>query len=145
MAKNVTSLSQALALERAEQRDDFTNNAEVSAVAVKAFSRIADAWKLKNDEAADMIGVSARTWSRIKSGAWSGVLKTDQLMRISALTGLYKALHLYFSDALADEWISLSNTGPLFGGRAPKQVMVDGGLPAIMETRNYVDALRGGL
>jgi len=118
---------------------------EMSAVAAKAYARIADLWKLRNDEAAELIDVSPRTWSRIKSGEWSGHLSKDQLLRISGVTGLYKALHLYFSDELADRWVSLPNTGPSFGGRAPRDVMIENGLPAILSTRDYVDALRGGV
>lgn len=117
----------------------------IPGVAAKAYANIAELWKLRNDEAADLIDVSPRTWSRIKGGAWSGHLSKDQMMRISGITGLYKALHLYFSDGLADEWVSLANTGPSFGGRAPKDVMIDSGLPMILRTRDYVDALRGGV
>ncbi|MDA4844906.1 antitoxin Xre-like helix-turn-helix domain-containing protein [Hoeflea poritis] len=116
----------------------------VAAVAAKAYARIVAAWKLNNRLAADLIAVSPRTWARMKSGQWSGRLNRDQLMRVSAITGLYKALHLYFSDALADRWIGLRNSGPLFAGHEPIETMIEGGLPAIMETRNYVDALRGG-
>ena len=63
----------------------------------------------------------------------------------SALIGLDKALHLNFGDALADRWPRLPNRGPLFGGLSPVEHMRDGGLPAILATRDYVDALRGGL
>ena len=111
----------------------------------QAYGRIVEAWELSNKVAAELIAVSPRTWARMKSGNWTGQLNRDQLMRISAITGLYKALHLYFSDQLADRWVGMRNTGPLFGGREPTELMIDGGLPAIMETRNYVDALRGGV
>ncbi len=117
----------------------------VAAVAVRAFSRIADAWSLRNDDAAELVGASTRTWARMKKADWSGRLSQDQLMRISALVGLYKALHLYFSDRLADRWVCLPNNGPTYRGHAPLEVMKTGGLPAIMNVRNHVDALRGGL
>ena len=117
---------------------------QIASVAAKAYARIAGAWKLSNAVAAELIAVSPRTWARIKTGNWTGTMKRDQLMRVSAVAGLYKALHLYFSDGLADRWVSLANTGPLFGGRAPSDFMVEGGLPAMIDTRNYVDALRGG-
>ncbi|MGH1478967.1 MAG: antitoxin Xre-like helix-turn-helix domain-containing protein [Geminicoccales bacterium] len=116
----------------------------VASVAAKAYARIADAWSLNNQAAAGLIAVSPRTWARMKTGEWAGRLSRDQLMRVSAITGLYKALHLYFSDALADRWVGLRNAGPMFAGREPIEAMIEGGLPAIMETRNYVDALRGG-
>lgn len=129
----------------------------MAAVAAKAYGRIVVAWKLNNHAAAALVAVSPRTWSRMKQGAgtkqgagvkgkaWSGRLSRDQLLRISALTGLYKALHLYFNDSLADRWVMLPNQGPLFGGRTPLAVMIEGGLPAILDIRTYVDALRGGV
>ena len=117
---------------------------QVSNVAAKAYARIAEAWKLSNVVAAELIAVSPRTWARMKTGDWTGKLNRDQLMRVSAITGLYKALHLYFSDDLADQWPDLRNTGPIFSGRSPLEAMMEGGLPFIMDTRNYVDALRGG-
>ncbi len=121
------------------------DSGQVAAVAAKAYARVAAAWQLWYEEAAALIAVSPRTWSRMKAESWSGRLNQDQLLRISALTGLYKALHLYFSDALADAWVGLANSGPLFAGKAPREKMLAGGLPAILETRDYVDALRGGL
>ncbi|AKI01455.1 Protein of unknown function (DUF2384) [Hoeflea sp. IMCC20628] len=66
-------------------------------------------------------------------------------MRVSAVTGLYKGLHLYFSDELADRWVTMRNTGPLFDGRTPLEAMIEGGLPTILATRNHIDALRGGV
>lgn len=123
---------------------DAYDKDKVASVAAKAYARIAAAWKLNNTIAAELISVSPRTWARMKTGNWNGSLSRDQLMRISAATGLYKALHLYFSDGLADAWVNLANKGPLFSNRTPVQVMIEGGLPAMMDTRTYVDALRGG-
>ena len=117
----------------------------IVSVAARAYARIAAAWKLPNPAAAALIGVSERTWARMKTEQWNGSLDQDQLMRVSAVTGLYKALHLYFSDKIADRWVRLANTGPSFGGHKPIDIMLRGGLPAIMDTRDYVDALRGGV
>jgi uncharacterized protein (DUF2384 family) len=124
---------------------DHSDSERVAGVAAKAYARVVEAWKLRNEDAAELIAVSPRTWSRMKSRNWSGRLSKDQLMRVSAIVGLYKALHLYFSDALADRWVTMDNTGPAFAGKAPAEKMIDGGLPAILETRDYVDALRGGV
>lgn len=115
------------------------------AVAIGALLRLFTAWGVPGVEAARLAGVSDRTWSRMKAGAWTGSLTEDQLTRASALVGLYKALHLYFTDDLADRWVRLPNRGPLFGGETPAAHMARGGLPAILATRDYVDALRGGL
>ena len=96
-----------------------------------------------NAPAAVLLGVSGRTWSRAKTGE-EVRLAADNLDRISAMVGVYKGLHLYFSDALSDRWVRLENEGPPFQGRTPLTYMT-GGLPNLLATRAYVDALRGGL
>lgn len=115
------------------------------AVALKAVGRVFDAWALSQDAAAALVDAAPRSWARMKAPGWSGRLGQDQLLRISALIGLYKGLHLYFSDELADLWVTRPNTGPGFDGAAPLARMLAGGLPAILTTRNQVDALRGGV
>ena len=121
------------------------DRAEVTAVAVKALVRIGGFWKLRNVEMADLAGVSVRTFERMKAGRWSGRLSQDQTQRVSALVGIYKGLHLFFGDALADRWVSLPNRGPLFQGRRPVDLMTEGGVPAMLDVRDHVDALRGGM
>lgn len=118
---------------------------DLDAVALKAYRRLAEVWELTNDEAAALADVMPRTWGRMKQDGWPGRLSQDQRLRLSALVGLYKGLRLYFSDSLADRWVKRDNTGPLFQGASPLVFMRAGGLPAILLTRNYVDALRGGL
>ena len=138
-------MAQAAFADRIQTGVPSHGSAETAAVAAKAFVRIAEAWRLRNEEAANLLDVSARTWNRMKTGEWSGRLSRDQLLRTSGVVGLYKALHLYFSDALADEWVRLPNAGPSFGNRPPLDAKIGGGLPAILSTRDYVDALRGGV
>lgn len=112
--------------------------------ALKGFARAAAAWGLRNDEAARLLDMQLRTWNRAKKPGWEGRLGHDQFLRVSALIGLYKGLHLYWTNELADQWPTLPNRGPLFRGRRPVDAMFEGGLPTIMAVRNYVDALRGG-
>jgi hypothetical protein len=124
---------------------DAAEREEAALAGLEAFRRLTGLWGLSNEEAAALLDVTERTWSRMKKPGWTGRVSQDQLLRLSALVGLYKALHLYFSDTLADRWPKLSNTGPLFQGATPVTFMVAGGLPAIMQTRDYVDSLRGGV
>jgi uncharacterized protein (DUF2384 family) len=126
-------------------RQRATGNPGQDAVAVKALQHVFAAWRLTVAEAASLLGVSERTWSRMRNAAWSGSLDDDQLDRASALIGIYKALHLYFGAELADRWVRMPNKGPLFGSATPAAYMQAGGLPAILATRDYLDALRGGL
>ncbi len=117
----------------------------LTAAAVKGVLRLAEAWGASNAEGAAMLGVSQSTWDRMKAGTWDGVLSQDQLTRASALIGLFKGLHLLFANDLADRWPKLANRAPLFDRRSPVEAMMEGGIPRMLETRQYIDALRGGL
>lgn len=114
-------------------------------VAVKAVLRLVEAWQGSNAEGAALLGVSESTWDRMKAGRWDGVLGQDQLTRASTLIGVFKGLHLLFADSMADRWPRLANRGPIFDRMTPIQAMIQGGIPRMLETRQYVDALRGGL
>jgi hypothetical protein len=126
----------------------FANDSDrrrLTGAAAKAVVRLAAAWGVGNAESAALLGVSESTWDRIKAGRWDGVLSQDQLTRASALIGIFKGLHLLFADGMADRWPSLPNRGPIFARQSPIAAMIDGGIPRMLETRQYIDALRGGL
>ncbi|MGE3875741.1 MAG: antitoxin Xre-like helix-turn-helix domain-containing protein [Parvibaculaceae bacterium] len=117
----------------------------LTGAAVKAVLRLVEAWGGSNAEGAALLGVSESTWDRMKGGRWDGTLSQDQLTRASALIGVFKGLHLLFADGMADRWPKLVNRGPIFDRKTPLQAMIEGGIPRMIETRQYIDALRGGL
>jgi hypothetical protein len=120
--------------------------ADLTPAAIDAFLTLSDIWRLSTKQAVALLGEgSERTWFRIKAREWEGILSQDSLTRVSALVGIYKGLHLLFSERLADEWVRRPNTEPLFRGTAPIDVMIADGIPAMIQTRGYIDALRGGL
>lgn len=114
------------------------------AVALKAVSRIAEEWSLTLREAAALCDLSESTWKRARKPGYAGELTRDQMLRLSALIGLYKSLELYFGAPLSRDWVRLANAGPEFDGARPVDAMIAGGLPKILRVRTYVDALRGG-
>ena len=121
--------------------------ARLSGPGLKDFFRIQAAWGLGNADAAALLGgVSNGRFFTLKRSAESGVSKalaTDILTRISLVIGLYKALHTLHGDALADRWMSLANRNAMFGGETPLSYAVHGGIPALQNIRNLLDA-RGG-
>ncbi|UJW76337.1 antitoxin Xre-like helix-turn-helix domain-containing protein [Rhizobium sp. SL42] len=122
-----------------------TDRDRLSKSALKAFRRIVAHWDLTSQQAAALLGVSISTWERLKPEKAAKTLSQDQMTRISALTGIYKGLHLLFADSMADRWLSLENSGPLFDRRSPVAAMIEGGIPHMLEVRRYVDAVRGGM
>lgn len=124
---------------------DEDDRHRLSATAVKAVLRLVDAWDASNAEGAALLGVSESTWDRMKAGRWDGTLSQDQLTRASALIGVFKGLHLLFADGMANRWPRLANRAPVFDRQSPIAAMIAGGIPRMLETRQYIDALRGGL
>jgi len=129
----------------ARDRADPVKRREMSGPAMRSFLNIAAAWGLSVEEQLALLGWPAKsTYHKYKSGH-VGVLGFDLLMRISIVIGLYKALHiLYAHDTLANSWIRMPNTNPMFGGKSPLAIMVDGGMDAMLRVRRLLDARRGG-
>jgi hypothetical protein len=125
---------------------DPATRLRLTPAAIDSILRLAEIWRLTSAEACALLGdVSERTWFRMKKGEWAGALSQDTLTRISALIGIFKGLRLLFSEPLSDEWIRLSNKGPLYAGQRPLDVLIRGGIPKMLEVRRHIDALRGGL
>jgi hypothetical protein len=121
-----------------------SDRVRLSEVAIKAFLAVMNAWALSNAEASGLLGVSASSLDRIKRG-YRPTLSQDQLTRVSALVGIYKGLHLLFSDGTSDDWVRRPNRGPLFDRQTPIQSMIEGGIPRMLDVRRTIDAARGGL
>ncbi len=117
----------------------------LSPAATHAFFRLAHAWKLRDEDTRALLG-------GISNGAFYNLkrrpakhLEQDRLTRISLLVGIFKALNILYSRKLADAWIQLPNTNPMFGGTSPLAYMLKGGVPAMVRVRQLLDARRGGL
>ena len=116
----------------------------LSAPALRAFFNIMARWKVRDEDARALLGgVSNGPFYEMKR-APERLLDTDRLTRISALVGIFKALHILHSRRLADEWIRLPNTNQIFAGETPLAYMMRGGLPAILTVRRLLDARRAG-
>jgi len=84
------------------------------------------------------------TFFKYKAGQVS-TLSFDMLMRISLVLGIYKNLHILYPDpALADRWVQLPNSNPLFGGKPALTLMTEGGMDGLYQVRRLLDSRRGG-
>ena len=120
------------------------NRTRLSPAAIKGLLRIATHWKLRDEDTRDLLGgISSGSFYALKNRA-SKTLGTDQLTRISLLIGIYKALNILYSPKLADAWMTLPNTNPMFGGDSPLHYLKKGGIPAFVRVRQLLDARRGG-
>jgi hypothetical protein len=125
--------------------NDKAQRARLSRSALLGFFRLAGAWQVRDEDARELLGgVSSSAFYEWKKNP-DRVLEVDRITRISYLLGIYKALHILYGDKLADEWVQLPNSNPVFNGRAPLAFMLGGGLLAMQTVRRLLDARRGGL
>jgi hypothetical protein len=101
-------------------------------------------WGVRDEDARALLGgVSNGPFYEMKRNP-ERVLETDRLTRISYLVGIFKALNILHARPLADDWVQLRNTNPIFGGTTPLDYMIRGGLPAMQTVRRLLDARRAG-
>jgi len=132
---------------RPDTPPDLAERAErerLSAPGLKAFFNIMGRWQVRDEDARALLGgVSNGPFYEMKRDP-ERVLEADRLTRISYLIGIFKALHILHGRALADEWVRLTNTNPIFAGQSPLEYMMRGGLPAMQVVRRLLDARRAG-
>lgn len=122
---------------------DRETRERLGAAGVRAFFRIAQHWRIKDDDARALLGMSHGPYYELKKKPRP--LDEDRMLRISCLVGIFKALNILHGQPLADEWVSLPNRNRIFAGKTPLETMCKGGLPALLLVRRLLDARRGGV
>jgi hypothetical protein len=113
----------------------------LSAPALKGFFNIMAHWQVRDKDARQLIGgVTNGPYYQMKKDPASRVLDTDELLRISYLLGIFKALNTLHSRALADQWINLPNSSRIFHGLTPLEYIKKGGAPAMQNVRRLLDS-----
>jgi hypothetical protein len=117
----------------------------LSPSAIGAFFNIMECWRVKDEDAKQLLGgITNGPYYELKKDR-KRVLDSDKLTRISYLVGIFKALNILHGKKLADEWMTLPNTNRIFGGLSPLAYMIKGGTPAMQTVRRLLDARRGGV
>lgn len=112
--------------------------------AVRAFFKMCELWDVRDEDARGLLGgISNGAFYELKRNP-KARLDQDRLMRTSILTGIFKALNVLYGKKLADRWVQLANTNPMFAGATPLDYMIKGGQPAMMRVRQLLDSRRGG-
>jgi Protein of unknown function (DUF2384) len=133
-----------------DRRRDPKVRRRLSGPAIRAFFQIAGLWGLAVGEQIALLGYPAEsTYFKYKAGAGRdsgegiGTLSFDTLVRLSLILGIFKALHILYADeALANRWVKLPNSNPLFGGKPALQLM-SSGIDGLHQVRRLLDGRRG--
>jgi uncharacterized protein (DUF2384 family) len=117
---------------------------KLSPSALKAFFNIVERWKVQDQAARDLLGgISNGTLYNLKRKPRT--LSPDELLRVSYLIGIFKALSILYSEPLADSWMQRPNSNSIFKSETPLNYVRVGGIPAMQTLRRLLDARRGGL
>jgi len=132
---------------RVETPPDLAKRSErerLSPAALKAFFSIMARWKVRDEDARALLG-------GVTNGPFYGmkrhpdrVVDGDRLLRISYLIGIFKALNILHGRKLADDWMQMPNTNPIFAGETPLAYVIRGGLAGMQTVRRLLDARRAG-
>lgn len=124
---------------------DPSTRRRLSPGAVKGYLAIMEKWDLRDPEARQLLGgMSTGSFYALKKAPGGRTLDQDTLTRISLLVGIFKALNILYSPKLADAWVTLPNSNPIFRGLTPVAYMIQRGQPGMLNVRQLLDARRGG-
>ena len=117
----------------------------LSGPGLRAFFRIAEAWRLTIAEQQKLLGgVAKQTIYNWKARPHDARLTGDQLDRISYVLGIYRALNILFTRSeQADTWMRRDNPAPPFRGHPAADLMFSGRMEDLIRVRRYLDCARG--
>lgn len=126
------------------------NRRRLSGPGLRTFLSIADLWGLTEDERLLVLGLPSRStyynWIKAVREHRDITLDLDMLTRISAVLGVHQALGvLHASEREGIAWLRTPHAAPLFGGRAPVELLTCGTQDGLVSLRRFLDAARGGL
>jgi hypothetical protein len=129
-----------------QQAPDLNDPTTVSRLSrgLPAGIRMLEQLQLNREQQGSLLGLSSRSLQRASNSAKID-LTQDQLTRLSLVVGLYKALHILYDEHTAAGWLRRTNARFAFGGQTPFEYMRQGGIPAMYQVRQLLDADRSGM
>lgn len=122
-----------------------SNADRMGLVALKLFFRLAEAWRLSEDQQLSIAGSPARAtlynWKQKVNSDQTVRLSKDTLERLSLLAGIRKGVELLYPKNQWNQYPHRANV--MFGGQSMVERMSAGRLIDLWDVRRYLDAERG--
>ncbi len=113
-------------------------------VATRAMKALAKSFRLSNEQAQVVFGICSTQWASVLASAPVDELPENVLRRVQLMNGLYMNLRECLSKNLADEWLLLPNSSPLYRGSRPLDVILDEGFHGLERVARHVAAMAQG-
>lgn len=116
-------------------------DADMAAAGLRTFFRIAERWKLTDDEQFKLLGLQdIPSLVALRSGASTAVSRS-MFDRISYVLRIFKAINILLPQPdRADGWVRAENWSKIFGGRRPVDLIVSGNVDDLRQVGRYLDA-----
>lgn len=111
---------------------------------LRGFWSLARRWSLSDDEQLILLGVSSKSTLRRWRRGNVMALRRETFERLSLLFRIFTALHLFFDERRADEWVRLPNKAALFGGRSALELMLSGRIEDLYDICAYLEGALSG-
>jgi hypothetical protein len=100
---------------------------------------------LTEEQARGLLGaVDAPTYHAWQADPKGVTLDQEIMTRISLIIGIFRALNICHGEKLADQWVTLQNSGELFAGQAPIDYMIERGRTGMKTVRRLLDSRSAG-
>lgn len=142
LTANVPDLG--LDLRKAADLSDAATRKRLSHAAIVVFFRILEMWRIRHEDGMALLGGMSHGRYYEMKRTRRGSLTQDELTRISLLIGIFKALNILFQQSLALQWITRSNSNPMFHNEPPLLALTRGGVPGMLSVRRLLDSRRVG-
>ena len=110
-------------------------------IAVAAYARLAQVWRLSDADAAALLGMSNDRLRALWEHRACDPLNSNEILRIAVLVDIYNLLVPIFGDDDAAIWPSLSNLQAPFLGRSPIATMMRGDFETFIDARKCVQTM----
>ncbi|THF70960.1 DUF2384 domain-containing protein [Deinococcus sp. Arct2-2] len=103
-----------------------------------------DSWGLTRAQQAELLTLRPTTLRQVQRAVVLPALNMDQVMRLSFLTGIYRAVYALYEADTAAGWMRRANGRAPFLGQTPLGYLLAGGIPALLATRRLLESDLGG-
>lgn len=118
-----------------------TPDGTLAGPALRAFTQIAEAWSLTEQEQWAILGQPVDAAFAVIGAGDVDDLWPDTLKRVSYVLGIYRALHTIFSDPeQANSWVRRPNAAPTLNGSTALALISSGMFSDLESVRQHLEA-----
>lgn len=112
-----------------------------AAAALRGFFRLADVWRLTEQEQMKLLGLTRRSILEDWKIGRVDKVTSETIERISYLLGIFKAINTLLPvPTRADDWMRVPHKAQPFDGRSALDCMTMGNVSDLHAVRQYLDA-----